>query len=113
MAEEMIKFQSSRFGELEVSASSLINFPFGVIGFPGEQLQIRDGDVFIEDLVCRPKTGKATGSARVGLADAGGMAARIQFENADLSVIDDMLLHGQLNWNLINNREAYCGRNKF
>ena len=31
---EMITFQSSRFGKLEVSADSIIEFPSGVIGFP-------------------------------------------------------------------------------
>ncbi len=36
MSEEMIKFQSSRFGELEVSALSVINFPHGIIGFPAD-----------------------------------------------------------------------------
>ena len=36
MAEETIKFQSSRFGELEVPSASVINFPYGVIGFPAD-----------------------------------------------------------------------------
>ena len=33
MSEEKIKINSSRFGELEVPTSSVITFPFGLIGF--------------------------------------------------------------------------------
>lgn len=32
--EELVTFQSSRFGEMQVSASSLIDVPAGIIGFP-------------------------------------------------------------------------------
>jgi len=34
---EYIKVQSTRFGELEVTADSVINFPTGIIGFPTAQ----------------------------------------------------------------------------
>ena len=37
MSDEKIKFKSSRFGELEVPASSVITFPVGLIGFPDPQ----------------------------------------------------------------------------
>lgn len=33
MSEEKVKINSTRFGELEVPASSVITFPFGLIGF--------------------------------------------------------------------------------
>ena len=33
MSEEKVKFTSSRFGELEVDSSLVINFPYGLIGF--------------------------------------------------------------------------------
>lgn len=36
MSEKIVKFQSTRFGELEVPATSVINFPFGIIGFPSD-----------------------------------------------------------------------------
>ena len=36
-AEQMLVFQSSRFGEFEVPASSLIEFPSGLIGFARHQ----------------------------------------------------------------------------
>ena len=36
MSKETIKFQSTRFGELEVSVSSVISFPSGIIGFSSD-----------------------------------------------------------------------------
>lgn len=34
MSEEKIKLKSTRFGEMEIPVSSVITFPFGLIGFP-------------------------------------------------------------------------------
>ncbi|RME58110.1 MAG: hypothetical protein D6780_07310 [Candidatus Dadabacteria bacterium] len=35
--EEEIVFQSTRFGELKVKASSIINLPYGLVGFPNHK----------------------------------------------------------------------------
>jgi len=35
--EEMVTFESTRFGQLSVAASSVITFPSGLIGFPQQQ----------------------------------------------------------------------------